>query len=64
MGDACAKLLLIILSFFVPPLAVWIARSKVCSCTVCVNLLLTLLGWVTPFLGGEEADERELFVVF
>ena len=48
MGETCAKLLLLILSIFAPPLAVWIARSKICSCTVCVNLLLTCLGWVGP----------------
>lgn len=46
MSNTCAKFLLLILSLFVPPLAVWIARNKICSCTVCVNLLLTLLGWV------------------
>jgi uncharacterized membrane protein YqaE (UPF0057 family) len=50
MGDACAKLLLIILSVFIPPLAVWIARNEICSCTVCINILLTLLGWVNIFI--------------
>jgi uncharacterized membrane protein YqaE (UPF0057 family) len=50
MGDACGKLLLIILSVFIPPLAVWIARNKICSCTVCINILLTLLGWVNIFI--------------
>lgn len=49
MGDACAKFLLIILSLFIPPIAVWIARNKICSCTVCINLLLTCLGWVNNF---------------
>jgi uncharacterized membrane protein YqaE (UPF0057 family) len=50
MGDACAKFLLIILSLFMPPIAVWIARNKICSGTVCINILLTILGWVNSFI--------------
>ena len=50
MGGLCAKFLLIILSVFCPPIAVWIARNKICSGTVCINLLLTILGWVNIFI--------------
>jgi len=50
MGNACAKFLLIILSIFIPPIAVWIARNKICSGTVCINILLTILGWVNSFV--------------
>ncbi|UJR27651.1 hypothetical protein I4U23_008932 [Adineta vaga] len=46
MAGTCTKLLLIIISLFIPPLAVWIARDKICSGTVSVNILLTLLGLV------------------
>jgi len=47
MGDFCSKLLLLLLALFIPPIAVWITRNKVCSCTVFLNLILTLLGWVS-----------------
>ena len=50
MAGACAKLLLIIISLFIPPLAVWIARNKVCSGTVCLNIILTILGGVSECL--------------
>ena len=46
MAGTCTKILLIFLSLIIPPLAVWIARDKVCSGTVSINILLTLLGIV------------------
>ncbi|CAF1358887.1 unnamed protein product, partial [Didymodactylos carnosus] len=46
MAGVCAQLLLCLISIVLPPLAVWIARNKICSCMVCINILLTLLGWV------------------
>ncbi len=64
MGDACGKLLLIILSVFIPPLAVWIARNKICSCTVCINILLTLLGWVNIFIYKRMTEIVLVFFVF
>jgi uncharacterized membrane protein YqaE (UPF0057 family) len=46
MAGLCLKVLLIFVSLILPPLAVWIARNKVCSGTVFINILLTLLGIV------------------
>ena len=33
-------------AILLPPVAVFLARDKVCSCMVALNILLTLLGWV------------------
>ncbi|CAF2092602.1 unnamed protein product [Rotaria magnacalcarata] len=45
-SDACGKCLLFILAILLPPVAVWIARDKICSCMVCLNIILTLIGWI------------------
>jgi len=47
MAGLCLKILLIFVSLILPPLAVWIARDKVCSGTVSINILLTILGMVS-----------------
>ena len=62
MGDACGKFLLIILSLLCPPIAIWIARNKICSCTVCINILLTLLGWVNIFVVQRNDKYIHLFL--
>ena len=47
MAGICTKILLILVAFILPPLAVWIARDKICSGTVLINFLLCLLGFVS-----------------
>jgi len=63
MGDTCAKLLLLILSLFMPPIAVWIVRNKICSGIVCVNIILTIIGWVNIFLPKKNNEHIFCFYV-
>ena len=42
--SGCGKLCLILLAFFLPPLAVFLNRG--CGEDFCINMLLTLLGWI------------------
>ncbi|CAF0771018.1 unnamed protein product [Rotaria sp. Silwood1] len=44
--DPVGKCLLFIMAVLLPPVAVYLARDKVCSCMVSLNILLTLLGWI------------------
>lgn len=53
MASFCMKLLLIFLSLILPPLAVWIARNKICSGMVFLNIILTLLGIVCIWMALE-----------
>lgn len=47
MAGLCTKILLILVAFLIPPVAVWIARDKICSGTVLINVLLWILGVVS-----------------
>jgi len=42
--NKCLGICLIIIAFFLPPLAVLLDRG--CTCDLCINILLTLLGWL------------------
>ncbi|CAF1099715.1 unnamed protein product [Adineta ricciae] len=44
--DPVGKCLLFIMAILLPPVAVYLARGKICSCMVCINVILTILGWI------------------
>ncbi|CAO3659515.1 hypothetical protein INT44_008245 [Umbelopsis vinacea] len=44
MAIACAVVIETLLAFILPPVAVFLVRG--CGCSLVINILLTLLGWL------------------